>query len=87
MSENTEVGVGRRMLLGVVALVGTGVLFVVGMDVIVNRLAPTVASPFPVYTAGFLFGTWSILTMTFVSNYIGKKLYGVPCVTYKFPKE
>jgi len=87
MSENTEVGTGKRLLLGVVALVGTGVLFVVGMDVIVNRLAPTVTSPFPVYTAGFLFGMWAILTMTFVSNYIGRKLYGVPCVTYKLPEE
>jgi len=75
--------IGKRIALGVVTLVGAGILYVVGMDIMVNRIAPVVGSPFPVYTTGFLLGAWSVVTMTFVSNYVARRFYGVTGISYR----
>ncbi len=77
---------GKRLAVAAFGLLGVGVLFVVGMDLALNQAELSNPSPFPVYAFGFVLGVWATATMAFVSNYVGRKLFDVRCVSFGFPR-
>lgn len=85
--DDSEDSFGQQLVFGVLALVGIGLVYLVGMDAYLNQVSPWVLSSAQLYSVAFALGVWATMTAVFLANYLSKQFVDEASIAFKPPEE